>query len=168
MDISSLKNVAEDSGKNNEETTQYIVVSLGSENYGINIRYVDNIVRMQRITRVPKMQNYLVGIINLRGEVIPVVSLRLKMGLEADVYDKSTRIIILKTENEDKMGVIVDNVKEVVTLSSSQEDKVDYDMKSEEKKYVTSVGKRENGDLISVLDLSFITLEENGQQERLQ
>lgn len=124
MDISSLKNTAQGTEDGKEETTQYIVVGLGNENYGINIRYVDNIVRMQRITRVPKMPNYLIGIINLRGEVLPVVSLRLKMGLEADVYEKSTRIIILKTENEGNMGVIVDNVREVVTLSSSQVDKV--------------------------------------------
>lgn len=163
MDISSLKNVAEETQNDREETTQYIVVGLGNENYGINIRYVDNIVRMQRITRVPKMPNYLIGIINLRGEVLPVISLRLKMGLEADVYGKDTRIIILKTEHEGSMGVIVDIVREVVTLSSSQVDKVDYDIKSEEKFYVTRVGKRENGDLISILDLSFITLEENAQ-----
>ncbi len=163
MDISSLKNTAQGTEDGKEETTQYIVVGLGSENYGINIRYVDNIVRMQRITRVPKMPNYLIGIINLRGEVLPVVSLRLKMGLETDVYEKSTRIIILKTENEGKMGVIVDNVREVVTLGSSQVDKVDYDLKSEGKNFVTSVGKRENGELVSILDLNFITLEENTQ-----
>ncbi len=163
MDISSLKNVVEETQNDSEETTQYIVVGLGNENYGINIRYVDNIVRMQRITRVPKMPNYLIGIINLRGEVLPVLSLRLKMGLEADVYEKSTRIIILKTENEGSLGVIVDNVREVVTLSSAQVDKVDYDIKSEEKYFVTRVGKRENGDLISILDLNFITLEDSAQ-----
>ena len=80
------------------ETTQYIVVKLGNEQYGINIRFVDNIVRMQRITRVPKAQNYFKGVINIRGEVIPVMSLRLRFGLDADEYKNSTRILIIKTE----------------------------------------------------------------------
>lgn len=68
---------------------QYIVVKLDKEQYGINIKYIDNIVRMQRITRVPKAQPYFKGVINLRGEIIPVMSLRLKFGLEADKDRKS-------------------------------------------------------------------------------
>ena len=66
------------------DNKQYIVVKLGSEQYGIDIQYVDNIVRMQRVTRVPKAQPYFKGVINIRGEVIPVMSLRLKFGLEPD------------------------------------------------------------------------------------
>ena len=65
---------------------QYIVITFGNEQYGIDISYVDNIVRMQKITRVPKAQPYFKGVINLRGEVVPVMSLRLKMGLEDDVF----------------------------------------------------------------------------------
>ena len=79
-----------------EDTTQYIVIRLGAEHYGIDIKHIDNIVRMQHITRVPKVDAYLKGVINLRGEVMPVMSIRLKMGLEEDVYSKATRIIILK------------------------------------------------------------------------
>lgn len=145
---------------NNSEMSQYIVIRLGTEQYGIDIRFVDNIVRMQRITRIPKMPAYLVGIINLRGEVLPVMSLRIKMDLEKDVYEKKTRIIVLKTQTEGSLGVIVDEVQEVVTLESTQVDKVD-DLKLEGKAFVAGVGKRNNGDLISLLDLSMITLEES-------
>ena len=81
-----------------DEIKQYIVVNFGNEHYGIDISYVDNIVRMQKITRVPKAQVYFKGVINLRGEVIPVMSIRLKMGLEADEFTNSSRIIILKIE----------------------------------------------------------------------
>ena len=63
-------------GALDSETIQFIVVKLGDEQYGIDIKYVDNIVRMQHITRVPKVQEYLKGVINLRGEVIPVMSAR--------------------------------------------------------------------------------------------
>lgn len=142
------------------ELSQYVVIRLENEQYGIDIRHVDNIVRMQRITRIPKMPKYLVGIINLRGEVLPVMSLRLKMGLEKDAYEKKTRIIVLKTRQEGNLGVIVDEVKEVVSLESTQVDAVD-DLKLDGKAFVSGVGKRENGDLISLLDLGMITLEEN-------
>lgn len=74
------------------ERKQYIVVKIGNEQYGIDISYVDNIVRMQKITRVPKAQSYFKGVINLRGEVVPVMSLRTKMGLEADVFTNASRM----------------------------------------------------------------------------
>lgn len=143
-----------------DNTFQYIVIRLGDEQYGIDISYVNNIVRMQRITRVPKVAAYLKGVINLRGEVLPVVSLRLKMGLEEDVYDKATRIIILKTENEGQIGILVDEVKEVVTLSEKSIEKVAHDSKSEKANFLSGVGKN-NGELISILDLNMITLEDN-------
>ena len=94
---------------------QYIVVKIGSEQYGIDISYVDTIVRMQKITRVPKVQTYFKGIINLRGEIVPVMSVRTKMGLEDDVFTNASRIIILKFEQQSSLGIIVDEVKEVVT-----------------------------------------------------
>ena len=83
-----------------KETKQYISVKIGEEKFGIDIGYVDNIVRMQKITRVPKAQKYFKGIINLRGDIVPVMSARIKMGLDDDVYTSSTRIIILKLEEK--------------------------------------------------------------------
>ena len=87
------------------DVTQFIVIKLGEEQYGIDIKYIDNIVRMQHITRVPKVANYLKGVINLRGEVIPVMSIRLKMGLPEDEITKATRIIILKLEQQGNVGL---------------------------------------------------------------
>lgn len=143
-----------------EESAQYIVVRLGEEQYGIDIRYVDNIVRMQHITRVPKVPTYIKGVINLRGEVIPVMSIRLKMGLDDDVTTKSTRIIILKLEQKGAIGIIVDEVKEVVTLSGEQVEKNSYDGKEDHNSFISAIGK--NGDeLISLLDLNTVVLEKN-------
>lgn len=140
------------------ETLQYIVIQMGNEQYGIGIRYIDNIVRMQHITRVPKVAAYLKGVINLRGEVIPVMSLRLKMGLPEDEQTKATRIIILKLEQHGTIGIIVDEVKEVITLGADQIEKVTYDVKGEKGNFVSSVGK--NGEeLISILDLNAVALE---------
>ena len=70
------------------DTTQYIVTQLGGEQYGIDIKYISNIIRMTKITRVPKVSNYIKGVINVRGVVIPTISLRLKMGLPEDVISK--------------------------------------------------------------------------------
>lgn len=139
------------------ETTQYIVIRLGEEQYGIDIRNVDNIVRMQHITRVPKLAPYLKGVINLRGEVIPIMSIRLKMGLPADEETKTTRIIIIKLEQHGTIGMIVDEVKEVVTLDmATQVEKISYD--KDETSFLQGVGKYEGG-LISLLDLNAVVQE---------
>ena len=74
-----------------KETVQYIVVSIGNEQYGLDISYVDNIVRMCKITRVPKAPSHYIGVINLRGEIVPLMSLRRKMNLEDDVFTDITR-----------------------------------------------------------------------------
>ena len=95
-------------------SVQYIVVKFGDEQFGIDIKYIDNIVRMQRITRVPKVHNFIKGVINLRGEVIPVVSLRIKMELEDDEITKKTRIIIIRLENGEVIGMLVDEEKKLL------------------------------------------------------
>lgn len=143
---------------NSYETTQYIVIKLGVEQYGIDIQYVDNIVRMQHITRVPKVAEYVNGVINLRGEVIPVISLRLKMGFEKDEFTKNTRIIILKLEQQGTIGVIVDEVKEVVTLVNDEIEKFAYENKAENSGWLIGVGKF-NEQLISLLDLNAVVAE---------
>ena len=140
------------------ETTQFIVIKLGDEQYGIDIKYIDNIVRMQHITRVPKVDAYLKGVINLRGEVIPVMSVRIKMGLEPDVETKSSRIIILKLEQHGTIGIIVDEVREVVTLDDTQIEKIAYDSKEEKDSFLCGIGKCEGG-LISLLDVNSVVLE---------
>lgn len=132
---------------------QYIVVKIGSEQYGINIKYVDNIVRMQTITRVPKSQPYFVGVINLRGEIVPVMSLRRKFGIEDAEPTGATRIIILKPEPQATVGFIVDSVREVVTLDEDMVEKNNVNENAVDgQSYISAVGK--NGDeLISLLNI---------------
>lgn len=133
------------------EAKQYIVVNIGQEQYGIDIKYIDNIVRMQRITRVPKAQHYFKGVINLRGEIIPVMSIRLKFGLEQDEFDNATRIIIVKLDAQSAIGIIVDEVKEVVTLDESMISKVNTEL-DEKNNFLSGVGKHGDG-LISLLNI---------------
>lgn len=159
MELSTInQNVLAEENKEAIGTIQFIVIRLGKEQYGIDIRNIDTIVRMQAITRIPKMPPYLKGVINMRGDVIPVVSMRLKMGLEEDEISKTTRIIVLKLEQEGNVGFIVDEVREVVTLSENEIEKITYNSKEEKGNLINAVGKH-NGELISLFDLNAITLE---------
>ncbi len=134
------------------DVKQYIVVKLDNEQYGIDISYIDNIVRMQQITRVPKAQSYFAGVINLRGEIIPVMCLRTKFDLPDKEYTNATRIIILKPESNAKIGVLVDEVREVVTLEEENIEKAVYD---EQGSNLIGVGKY-NDTLISLLNIQGI------------
>ena len=137
---------------NSSETVQYIVVKIGNEQYGIDIQYIDNIVRNQKITRVPKAQPYFKGVINLRGEIIPVMSIRLRLGLEDDEFTDKTRIIIIKIESS-TIGVVVDQVKEVVTLVQDNIEKVTRTASDDAfSNYISGIGKS-NDELISLLDI---------------
>lgn len=140
------------------EGKQYIVVKIGIEQYGIDIKYIDNIVRMQNITRVPKAQHYFKGVINLRGEIIPVMSLRLKFGLEEDKLSNTTRIIIIKFDSQSAVGVIVDEVKEVVTLDENMIEKVTNSAVEDKNGYLSGIGKH-NDSLISLLNINGVIIE---------
>ena len=144
-----------------KDSKQYIVVQIGNEKYGIDICYVDNIVRMQKITRVPKAQVYFKGIINLRGEIVPVMSIRIKMGLDEDVITNASRIIILKLEEKGSLGVLVDQVCEVVTLSQDQIETNNINSSHVKDSFINGIGK--NGDqLISLFEInSFVDEKEN-------
>lgn len=146
------------------ETTQYIVIKIGEEQYGIDIKYVDNIVRMQSITRVPQVQVYFKGVINLRGEVVPVMSLRTKMGLEDDTFTNKSRIIIIKLEAQAPIGIIVDEVIEVVTLDERCIETISRDSKKVDETYINGIGKTDQG-LISLLDLSAAIGEKESKYE---
>lgn len=139
------------------ETTQYIVVKIGREQYGINIKYIQNIVRIQGITRVPKAPFYIKGVINLRGEIIPVMSIRLRFGLEEENNTNATRIIIVKISGQ-AIGLIVDEVQEVVDLSDDDIQTVIREANDEKTNFIHGVGKVKE-DLITILNLDgFITI----------
>ena len=143
-----------------KSTKQYIVVQIGNEKYGIDIGYIDNIVRMQKITRVPKAQVYFKGIINLRGEIVPVMSIRTKMELEDDVITNKTRIIILKIEDKGLLGVMVDEVCEVVTLSEDDIDTMSSNAKSGKDSFISGIGKKDDT-LISLFEINAIIEEKD-------
>ena len=135
------------------ETKQYIVVQIGNEKYGIDINFIDNIVRMCKITRVPKVQSYFKGVMNLRGEIVPVMSIRRKMRLPDDVITDASRIIIIKLEEKGSIGIIVDEVREVITLNMAEVEKT-----TAKDSFINGIGKNGN-ELISLFEINAIVEE---------
>ncbi len=101
-----------------EEDTQqdkFLTFLIDREEYGIGIRYVTEIIGLQNITAVPDVPNFIRGVINLRGKVIPVMDVRLRFGLEEREYDERTCIIVINVD-EQVVGLIVDRVSEVLGI----------------------------------------------------
>ncbi len=145
-------------GEKKLEVTQFIVTKIGYEQYGIQIKYVDNIIRMMKITRVPKAPHYYKGVINLRGEIIPVISLRLKFGLEEIPETKDFRIIIIKTDKSNSVGIIVDSVSEVVSLDEEHVEKTTVDSNDSRMQYIAMIGKY-GETLISIVNVESLITE---------
>ena len=139
------------------EAKKYLVFKLEEDEFGIEIGKISTIIEKDmEITRVPKQPAFLKGVINLRGEIIPVISLRLKFGLSDDVYNEDTRIIILKLDDL-SIGLIVDSVAEVVELDDETTES-DTNIASEKShKFLTGVGIA-HGRIITLLDLEKIVM----------
>lgn len=100
---------------------KYLTINLGEEAYGLAVLKVREIIRMQKITPVPQMPDYVCGVLNLRGRVIPVVDLRVKFGLKAEFGERTCIVVVqvkLPSSQTVQMGLIVDSVEEVVNLNA--------------------------------------------------
>lgn len=108
-----------DGAANHNELIQLVSFSLDQEEYGVDVLKVREIIRMPVVTRVPNTPHYVNGVINLRGKVIPIISMRRKFGLMETENDNQTRIMVMDIEGE-LMGFIVDSVSEVIRISGSE------------------------------------------------
>ncbi len=149
----------------NEEDTQkgrYLIFSLGNESYGIEIQYVTEIIGIQTIIEVPEVPDYVKGIINLRGKIIPVMDVRLRFKKEAREYIDRTCVIIVDIQ-ELSIGLIVDSVSEVLTIP--EEDMVDPPQlnKGNNSRYIKSIGKVGN-DVKLLLDCEKLLSEDEMEE----
>jgi purine-binding chemotaxis protein CheW len=110
-------------GKNDKDILQYVTFYLDKELYGINISQVKEVINMTEITSVPKSLDFVVGMINLRGQVLPVIDLRKRLSLKEKQYTKFSRIVIAEL-NHKNIGMIVDKVDKVqrVQKNSTKKD----------------------------------------------
>src|SRR6266567_2522388 len=100
-----------------EGLLQIVSFKVGNEEFGLDILRVQEIIRLQDLTRVPNSPDFVDGVINLRGKVIPIIALRKRFGLEEQAHDKETRIVVLEVQNM-VLGFIVDSVSEVLRISA--------------------------------------------------
>ena len=140
--------------KTNDEL-QLVVFNIGSEEFGVEIMKVQEIIRMTNITKIPQASGYVKGIINLRGRIIVVINLNVIMGMESKEQDENTRIIVTDIGNT-VMGFIVDSVSEVIRLQvNNVESAPDIIANKIGTEYVRGVGKLEDR-LLILLDLDKI------------
>ena len=135
-----------------EEDTQankYLLFNIADEVYGIWIGNVKEIIEMQKITEVPDVPEYIKGVINLRGRVVPVMNLRVRFGMEEKPYDDRTCMIIVNIDNS-SMGFIVDTVAEVHEIPGKDiEPPPNFRTDSERERYISGLGKV--GDEVKIL-----------------
>ncbi|MDI6717054.1 MAG: chemotaxis protein CheW [Actinomycetota bacterium] len=139
------------------EQYQLVVFEVGSESFGIDISLVQEIIRLQPITEVPKAPMYVKGVINLRGKVIPVVDLRERFGFAVNEETKATRIVVVNVLGN-TVGMIVDAVSEVLRLSSDAIEPPSTIIESVGSQYLKGIGKVEDR-LVMLLDLSKLLVE---------
>ncbi|WP_027415010.1 chemotaxis protein CheW [Aneurinibacillus terranovensis] len=128
---------------------QYIEVGIGKERYALRIYDIHEIIKMQDITEIPNSKPYVKGVINLRGKIVPIISLRNRFGLAEESYTKSTRIVVVNHSDE-MVGIVVDRVNQVTTFSDIQPPPER--IGSVRGSYFTGIGRTETG-LVSVLKL---------------
>jgi purine-binding chemotaxis protein CheW len=101
------------------EIDQMINFVVGGEEYGVDIQRVKEVIRIKEITRLPSVPSFVKGVINLRGDVIPIIDLREKFDLKQKDYQETTRVIVVEVEGR-SIGMVVDSVSHVVRITSSQ------------------------------------------------
>ncbi len=119
---------------------KYLTFILGNETFGIQIRYVTEIIGIQRITPVPDMPNYVRGVINLRGKVIPVMDVRLRFRMEGRNYDERTCIVVIDVR-ETVVGLIVDTIQEVLEIPAQNIEETHHFRKSYGNQFMEGLGK---------------------------
>ena len=132
-------------------TKQFVVFKLENEEYGIDILRVKEIKELMNITRVPKAAHYVCGVINLRGEVIPVIDLRKKFNLSEGERNSNTRIIIVSIDDI-TVGLVVDTSSEVIEISSQAIEEAPDGIGNVDQGYIYGIGKVEKR-LIILLDI---------------
>jgi purine-binding chemotaxis protein CheW len=128
---------------------RYLAFLLGNEAYGIEIKYVTEIIGIQSITEMPEMPDYVKGIINLRGRIIPLIDVRLHFGKAPRAYDDRTCVIVVGVDGF-SYGLIVDSVYEVMSITDEETSPLPEINTTSGNKYVKLIGKTTSGIVLIV------------------
>jgi purine-binding chemotaxis protein CheW len=129
-----------DDDEDDSQKDKFLTFRIGNEDYGIEISYVIEIVGIQQITEVPDMPDFLKGVINLRGRVIPVIDVRVRFRMEPRAYDDRTCIVVVNL-GDTAVGLIVDTVNEVLSIPPAEVSAPPRVRKGEGSRFVRGMGK---------------------------
>lgn len=146
----------------NDSVIQWVTFRLSDEIYGINVMQVQEVLRVSEIAPVPGAPHYVLGIINLRGNVVTVIDTRIRLGLATTEVTDSTRIVIIEGAKH-VVGILVDCVAEVVDLPTSEEESAPNVGNDESAKYIQGVASRE-GELLILVDLNKLLTDEEWEE----
>ncbi|MCE5324243.1 chemotaxis protein CheW [bacterium] len=142
-----------------DQWEQLVVFDLAHEFYGVDIGAVNTIIRMQEITRIPRTPEFVEGVINLRGSIVPVIDLRKRFGLPVGDATKSSRIVVVEAADQ-MIGMVVDAVAETLRLSADMIEPPSPVVVNVDSAYVRGVGKQENR-LVILIDLEKVLTEKD-------
>ncbi len=134
-----------------KQDNQFVIFTLGCENYAVSAMQVREIICLPPVTRVPELPEFLKGVINLRGTILPVLDLKMKFGMPATPYLPKTCVIIISLE-ERLLGMIVDEVNDVIDLAGEQIAATPSFGEEINAEYISGLGKR-GEELVIILDL---------------
>lgn len=134
-----------------DELLQLVTFSIGEEEFGVDILKVQEIIRTMEITKVPRAEAFVEGVINLRGKVIPILDLRRRFKLPSKAHDKHTRIIVIEMNNM-IVGFVVDSVSQVLRIPSNTVEPPPV-VAGVDSEYISGVGKLQDS-LLILLDLN--------------
>jgi purine-binding chemotaxis protein CheW len=152
-----MSNTAADSNAT-DPVIQLVTFRLKDETYGINVMQVQEVLRVSEIAPVPGAPSYVLGIINLRGNVVTVIDTRTRFGLPTTDLDDASRIVIIESDQQ-VVGILVDSVAEVVELRQSEIDSAPNVGNDESSRYIQGVASRDD-DLLIVVDLNKLLTDE--------
>ena len=144
--------------QSNDEVLQWVTFQLEEETYGINVMQVREVLRYTEIAPVPGAPDYVLGIINLRGNVVTVIDTRARFGLMPGEVSDNSRIVIIEAEKQ-VIGILVDSVAEVVYLKTSEIDSAPNVGTDESAKFIQGVSNRD-GELLILVDLNKLMTDE--------
>jgi len=162
-----MSNLTAQSGKTKEVTDlvlQWVTFKLQEETYGINVMQVQEVLRYTDIAPVPGAPDYVMGIINLRGNVVTVIDTRARFGLPPSEVTDNSRIVIIESERQ-VIGIMVDSVTEVVYLKQSEIDTAPNVGTDESAKFIQGVSNRD-GELLILVDLNKLLSDDEWEEIR--
>ncbi len=161
-----MEAIQEKSGVLAENLDQLISFAISDEDYGVDIQTVKEVIRHREITRLPKAPAFVKGVINLRGDIIPIIDLRERFGMDQQEYTNMTRVIVVEVEGR-SVGMVVDSVSHVIRIEEGQIEPPPPCVGKKSEEYIRGVGKVDEKLIVLLHITRILTAEEKIEIDKL-